>query len=103
MAKYDNNFIEKQIKISNLDYKKTDNPEKLAAKKLAEGKIIAWYHGRSEFGPRALGHRSILANPSIKNMKDQINDRIKFREEFRPFAPSVKKEIWMIFSSKLKT
>ena len=101
--KYDNNFIEKQIKISNLDYKKTDNPEKLAAKKLAEGKIIAWYHGRSEFGPRALGHRSILANPSIKNMKDQINDRIKFREEFRPFAPSVKKEnLDDIFKSKIK-
>lgn len=62
---------------------------KFVAKMLQEGKIIALYQGRSEFGPRALGNRSILANPAIKGMKDILNSRVKFREWFRPFAPSV--------------
>lgn len=54
---------------------------------LNQGKIVARYSGRSEFGPRALGHRSILANPCLPNMKDLVNRRIKHREAFRPFAP----------------
>jgi len=60
-----------------------------AAKLLADGKIIGWVQGRAEYGPRALGNRSILANPCNANVKDIINDRVKFREEFRPFAPSI--------------
>ena len=56
---------------------------------LAEGLIVGWMRGRAEFGPRALGHRSILADPRREGMKDQINERVKFREEFRPFAPSI--------------
>jgi len=72
-----------------LKFKKIKKPSLLAAKLLSRGKILGWYQGRSEFGPRALGNRSILANPSIKWMKDKINKKIKFREEFRPFAPSV--------------
>jgi carbamoyltransferase len=56
------------------------------------GKVLGWYQGRSEWGPRALGNRSILANPSIPNMKDIINAKIKRRESFRPFAPTVLKE-----------
>lgn len=60
-----------------------------AAKLLAEGKIIGWVQGRAEYGPRALGNRSILANPCNANVKDIINERVKFREEFRPFAPSI--------------
>jgi carbamoyltransferase len=59
---------------------------------IAEGKVLGWYQGRSEWGPRALGNRSILANPAIPNMKDIINAKIKRRESFRPFAPSVLKE-----------
>lgn len=59
---------------------------------IAEGKVVAWYQGRSEWGPRALGNRSILANPSIPNMKDVINAKIKKRESFRPFAPTVLEE-----------
>lgn len=59
---------------------------------IAEGKVVGWYQGRSEWGPRALGNRSILANPAIPNMKDIINAKIKRRESFRPFAPSVLKE-----------
>jgi carbamoyltransferase len=59
------------------------------AQLLAEGKIVAWIQGRAEFGPRALGNRSILADPRRPDMKDLINQRVKFREEFRPFAPSI--------------
>jgi len=56
---------------------------------LLEGKIIGWYRGRMEFGPRALGNRSILASPTFKSIKEIVNSRVKHREEFRPFACSV--------------
>jgi len=59
------------------------------ARLLAEGNVIGWYQGRMEFGPRALGGRSILADPRDPNMRDTLNQKIKFREGFRPFAPSV--------------
>lgn len=59
------------------------------AEYLADGKVVAWFQGESEFGPRALGHRSILGDPRIPEMRDYINKEIKLREEFRPFAPSV--------------
>ncbi len=62
------------------------------AEKLNQGKTIAWFQSGSEFGPRSLGRRSILAHPGIGNMKDHINLNIKFREDFRPFAPAVLKE-----------
>ena len=71
---------------------KVSCPSEVAAQLLSEGKIVAWYQGRSEFGPRALGHRSILADPGLPHMKHEINARVKFREEFRPFAPSVLEE-----------
>jgi carbamoyltransferase len=60
-----------------------------AAQLLAEGNIVGWARGRAEFGPRALGNRSILADPRSPEMMHTINERVKFREEFRPFAPSV--------------
>lgn len=63
-----------------------------AASDLAEGAVLGWYQGRMEFGPRALGHRSILADPRRPEMKDVLNRRIKHREPFRPFAPSVLEE-----------
>ncbi|WP_281613111.1 carbamoyltransferase N-terminal domain-containing protein [Flammeovirga sp. SubArs3] len=56
---------------------------------LVNGKIIGWFQGRSEFGPRALGNRSIIADPRLENGKNYVNQRIKFRESFRPFAPSI--------------
>ena len=59
------------------------------AQLLAQGQIIGWIQGRAEFGPRALGNRSIVADPRPRDMKDKINRRVKFREEFRPFAPSI--------------
>ncbi len=60
-----------------------------AARLVADGKVIAWYRGRMEFGPRALGHRSILADPGHPEMRDRINAMVKMREAFRPFAPAV--------------
>jgi carbamoyltransferase len=62
---------------------------KEAAKEIAEGKILGWFQGRAEWGPRALGNRSIVADPRRPDMKDILNARIKHREMFRPFAPSV--------------
>jgi carbamoyltransferase len=60
-----------------------------AAKELAAGRILGWFQGRAEWGPRALGNRSIVADPRRADMKDILNARIKHREMFRPFAPSV--------------
>src|SRR5664279_2259202 len=59
-----------------------------AAKLIAEGRVIAWYRGRMEYGPRALGNRSILADPRRPEMRDRINAMVKKREAFRPFAPA---------------
>jgi carbamoyltransferase len=64
----------------------------IIAKKLHEGKVVGWYEGKIEFGARALGHRSILANPTLPGMQDRINKLIKKREMFRPFAPMVTAE-----------
>jgi carbamoyltransferase len=69
-----------------------DELVEIAAELIAKGRVTGWYQGRSEWGPRALGNRSILANPTIPTMKDTINAKIKRRESFRPFAPSVLKE-----------
>lgn len=69
-----------------------DSAPKTVARLLNEGLVVAWYQGRSEWGPRALGNRSILASPLVADMKDTINAKIKKRESFRPFAPSVLKE-----------
>jgi carbamoyltransferase len=60
-----------------------------AADLLAEGKALGWIQGRAEFGPRALGNRSILADPRRGDVRDRINAIVKFREQFRPFAPSI--------------
>jgi carbamoyltransferase len=59
------------------------------ARLLADGKVVGWFQGRMEFGPRALGQRSILADPRLADMKARVNEKIKARETFRPFAPSV--------------
>ncbi|WP_342448148.1 carbamoyltransferase C-terminal domain-containing protein, partial [Staphylococcus agnetis] len=77
---------------SKITFKKIDNVEFETASLLSEGKVIALFNGSSEFGPRALGNRSILADPRINGMDDYINKEIKNREDFRPFAPSVLEE-----------
>lgn len=73
----------------NLKYKECDDIAGEAALLLSQGKIIGWYQEGCEFGPRALGHRSILADPRNPSFRNHINKNIKFREDFRPFAPSV--------------
>ena len=65
---------------------------KSTAKLISEGKIVGWYQGKMEWGPRALGNRSILADPRDVKMKDILNEKIKHRESFRPFAPSILEE-----------
>jgi len=90
---YNDAEYEKAIKQFNFPYVKTKKRyAEFAAKKLAEGKIIAWFQGKLEFGPRALGNRSIIANPLVTEMKNVLNSRVKFREGFRPFAAIVLEE-----------
>jgi carbamoyltransferase len=75
-----------------LPYEKTNNIALTVARALQDGLIVGWFQGRMEFGPRALGARSILADPTDPRMKDKINAEVKHREPFRPFAPSVIRE-----------
>jgi len=77
---------------SGVECRQVDDVSRLAAEMLVDQKIIGWFQGRMEMGPRALGNRSILADPRREEMKDTLNARVKFREGFRPFAPSVLEE-----------
>lgn len=83
--------IEKLLKHYGLNYKKMSDDDlyKYCAEKLNEQQIIGWFQGRMEFGPRALGYRSIIADPRSADMQKKMNLKIKFRESFRPFAPAV--------------
>ncbi len=87
---YPEDEIEGVFKKYNIPYQRVELDA--VAEKIAEGKIVGWFQGRSEYGPRALGHRSILADSRRKEMKDVLNLRVKHRESFRPFAPSILKE-----------
>ncbi|MHB1392563.1 MAG: carbamoyltransferase C-terminal domain-containing protein [Clostridia bacterium] len=73
----------------NLNIEECENVFLKAATSISEGKIIGWFQDGAECGPRALGNRSLLADPRISGMKDALNYRVKFREPFRPFAPSI--------------
>jgi carbamoyltransferase len=75
-----------------LEFERLDDVPRVAAELLAGGAVVGWVQGRSEFGPRALGHRSILADPRPATNKGRINQMVKKREAYRPFAPSVLKE-----------
>jgi carbamoyltransferase len=92
---FSNEEIERTLAAENAAYQKfTDEAELLAevARLLAAGKVVGWFHGHMEFGPRALGSRSILGDPRNPAMQSVLNLKIKQRESFRPFAPSVLKE-----------
>jgi carbamoyltransferase len=86
---YTTEEIEHALTSAKLEFEKHSDVISLAAEHLEDGKIVAWFQGRMELGPRALGNRSILANPTLPNMKDNINESVKNRENWRPFAPSV--------------
>ncbi len=89
--KFENSLIEDKLKYLKANYKKQNSSEiaLITAKELSKEKTVGWFQGRMEFGPRALGGRSILADPRSKKMQKELNLKIKFRESFRPFAPSV--------------
>lgn len=89
---YDDQEILNILKRNKISFEKHENISEKCAELLAKGKLIGWFQGRMEWGPRALGNRSILADPRKAEMKDVVNSSIKYREEFRPFAPAVLKE-----------
>jgi carbamoyltransferase len=89
---FSNEEIEKTLQSFKVPYRREEDVCRFAAERLAKGCIVAWFQGAMEFGPRALGNRSILADPRDPAMKDRINATIKFREDFRPFAPAVLEE-----------
>ncbi|NSW45219.1 MAG: carbamoyltransferase [Bacteroidales bacterium] len=92
---FDKKSIEKVIRINNAKATCFENIDELLcliAKKIAEGNVVGWFQGRMEYGPRALGNRSILADARNPDMQKKLNLKIKFREGFRPFAPSVLEE-----------
>ena len=92
--KYENDLIENKLKSLEANFKKKTDSEIsiLVANELSNNKTVGWFQGRMEFGPRALGGRSILADPRSDKMQKELNLKIKFRESFRPFAPSVLRE-----------
>ena len=77
------------VKSAGLTARRSKSPARDAADMIADGKIVAWFQGRMEFGPRALGNRSLLADPRRPDMRNILNQKVKHREDFRPFAPSV--------------
>lgn len=115
--KYSNLDIERTLRKYKCNYKYFEDLNELTrttARYIAQKKVVGWYRGRSEFGPRALGNRSILADATDPNMQSTLNMKIKFREGFRPFAPVVceedydeyfnpgKKSLYMLFTSTVK-
>ncbi|MFT4190295.1 MAG: carbamoyltransferase C-terminal domain-containing protein [Comamonas sp.] len=91
-SEFSNHEIEEILKSCKVKYHQVTDPSAGAAELLSDGKVIAWFQGRMEFGLRALGNRSILADPRHISMKDKVNLLVKKREAWRPFAPSVLEE-----------
>ena len=89
---FDDDAIEKALLTYKIRHTKLSDPAKIAAQLLSQGRILGWFQGRMEFGPRALGSRSIIADPRDPEMNTKVNNAVKFREWWRPFAPSLKKE-----------
>ncbi len=90
--RYDAAAIDDAIAAAGLEATVEADPAAAAAARIASGRVVGWFEGRVALGPRALGHRSILADPRAPEMPDRVNQRIKRRERFRPFAPAVLEE-----------
>ncbi len=88
---YNDHMVQNYLDKNNAVYEKLEEKKliKTVAKKISEGKVVGWFQGKLEFGPRALGNRSILADPRNKQMQKNLNLKVKFRESFRPFAPAI--------------
>jgi carbamoyltransferase len=100
--RFSNEEIEEILKARNIKYRRLSDEElyDVVTDKLIEPGVVGWYNGRAEFGPRALGARSIIADPRNPKAKDLLNSKIKRRESFRPFAPSILKEYTGEFFTK---
>jgi carbamoyltransferase len=82
-------LMNRKVNAVNKQYSSFSELTEFVASKLAAGKVVGWFQGRMEFGPRALGNRSILGDARDPGMQKKLNQKIKYREGFRPFAPSV--------------
>ena len=91
-GEFDDETIDAALARWGLAWERTPDPESRAASLLVAGRIVAWFQGRMEFGPRALGNRSLLADPRQPGVRERLNSRIKHRESFRPFAAAVLEE-----------
>ena len=91
---FSNDEIKSYLDTNNIEYKFLEREQLLetSAKLITESNVVGWFQGGMEWGPRALGNRSILADPTLSDMKDILNEKIKHRESFRPFAPSILEE-----------
>ncbi|PIZ80272.1 MAG: hypothetical protein CO042_04090 [Parcubacteria group bacterium CG_4_9_14_0_2_um_filter_41_8] len=89
---FDNKYIENVLSGAKVKYRRAKNIAQETAQLITQGKIVAWFQGRMEMGPRALGNRSILADPTREGIADSVNNSVKHREAWRPFAPSVAEE-----------
>ncbi|MDI1475042.1 carbamoyltransferase C-terminal domain-containing protein [Polyangium sp. y55x31] len=104
--RFDDSAIERALSKTGVVYQREPNIEEKVAELLAAGKIVGWFQGAMEFGPRALGNRSLLADPRALEMKRRLNDRIKHRASFRPFAPSIlaeEAERWFVIEKSTAT
>ncbi len=88
-TEHSNEEIEKVLKVFKLNYRRVNDVSKATARLLADDKLVGWFQGRMEFGPRALGARSIISDARSEANRDKVNEAVKFRENWRPFAPSV--------------
>jgi len=86
---YSNEEVRDILKFSKVSFSECDDIAEQTAKLLSEGKLVGWFQGGMEMGPRALGGRSILADPSFEGVSDKLNDEVKSRETWRPFCPSI--------------
>ena len=102
-TRFDQREIENILNTSRLKYERIENPSKDAAQEIYKNKVIGWFQNNMEFGPRALGNRSILANATNPEMQDIVNKKIKFRDTFRPFCPSVLEEDAPLYFEGKKT
>lgn len=103
-SKFTNEEIEQLLREKGIEYKRLDDNElyERVVNKLMEPGVVGWFSGRAEFGPRALGARSIIADPRNSKAKDLLNSKIKRRESFRPFAPSILKEYVAEYFEKIE-
>jgi len=81
--------IEERLQANKIEYTKTETVAKDVAEEIPDGALVGWFQGRMKMGPRALGNRSILADPRTQESLDRVNKFVKHREEWRPFAPSM--------------